>query len=123
MNLYKSIIIITIAFITIFCSIFEANANGLIIKTELNSTVQSTIEKVDGGPRTVIQFMTSVTIIQPVGTDLYLTVVKPNGEILLEHTSKELQTEISTKGWAAGEYTIETTDDQNVYQEFVIQIK
>lgn len=122
MNLSRFIVAPIIISITIFCTTLGASANDSTLRIEPQSTETAIALGVDGGPRTVIQFMTSVTVFQPEAVNLNVTVIDSNGAVRCNLTTDEVQTVISTEGWAAGDYTVQTVDDENVYQEFDITI-
>lgn len=120
MNLSKLFATIFIILISILPSFSIVNASVLPVETQEGQ--QQVDEKIEGGPRDVVQNMASVTILQPQTDMLYITVVKANGDFQCKATSDDLSIVISTEGWDAGDYVIETMDDSNVYQEFYITI-
>jgi hypothetical protein len=79
-------------------------------------------EKIQGGPRTVIQGMTTVTVGQSTPTNLYITIVDSEGTIVIEQVTQALQTTISTVGLKGGTYIVKTVDDDDDVQVFTITI-
>jgi hypothetical protein len=102
---------------------FSLNINATASIGTLQNTT-TVIEKVEGGPRTIIQNMTEVVIEQPTNTTLYITIVNSadNSIIEMEATS-EKEVMFSTEEWDVGTYKIETTDNQAEYQEFYITVE
>lgn len=125
MNLSKLVGTIAVTLVAILCSFSTVNANTSsdIVSNKVPTFSAQLNMKVEGGPRDVVQLMTDVTIFQPETTNLQLNVVNSKGEVLLQMNSNKLKTVISTKGWDAGEYVIETIDDEDIYQEFVITVE
>jgi hypothetical protein len=110
------------SFIAVLVTItFSLNANAATsINTQSNST--TAIEKVEGGPRTIIQNMTDIIVEQPTATNLYITIVNSGGAPVIEAVTQDKKTLISIAGLAAGTYTVETVDDYNNLEVFVIVI-
>ena len=78
----------------------------------------------DGGPRAVIiRAATSLEVRQSVPEHLDITIEDEHGNIVAVSSTEDLQTTISTNGWADGEYTVKTIDDNADYQEITIVIE
>jgi hypothetical protein len=111
-------------FIAVLLTIaFSLNVNATVNTTTLSIATPATVEKVEGGPRTIIQNMTDVVVIQPTGTNLYITIVNSEGTSVIEVETHNENTVISTEELEGGVYTIGTIDDNGDYQEFFITIK
>lgn len=103
------------------CTTFSLNASSTTtIEPVVNLLVVT--PKVDGGPRTVIQAMTDITVTQPTSTNLYITIKNSSGDAVIEAETQSEQTVISIEELESGSYTVETVDDYNDYQEFSITI-
>lgn len=96
---------------------YYLNSNS---KNENHSVDQIINLDTDGGPRDVVQTAIDITIHQPTASDLLITILDSNGEVLMVVITDDLQTVISTENWEAGSYTIETTDLEADYQSFSI---
>ena len=77
----------------------------------------------DGGPRTVIQAMTDISVNQETGTKLYTTILNSDGAAVIEAESEEVSTVISVEGLESGTYTVETVDEDGDYQAFSITVE
>jgi hypothetical protein len=106
---------------TLLTLTFSLNINAA---TSLNiqSTSPTAIQKVEGGPRTVIQAMTDITVQQPTATNLYITIVDTDDNTVLETETQKVSTLISVAGLEKGNYIVETIDDNGDYQEFAITV-
>jgi len=80
-------------------------------------------KRVDGGPRTVIQAMTDVTILQTTMTNLHITIEDSEGELVVDETTCTQDAVFCTENWAEGTYKIVTIDDNEEYQEFFITVE
>jgi hypothetical protein len=99
---------------------FSFNATAITATT----TTIAAVEKVEGGPRTIIQNMTDVVVVrQPTATNLYTTIVNSEGNSVLEMETQDEDTVISVEGLEGGIYTVETIDDNGDYQEFNIIVE
>lgn len=112
-------------FITCFFSVSIGIEAGDYLKSTANSynhTTASTIHLVAkiGGPRDVVQTAIDIRVHQPTATDLTITVIKSNGEVLTTVLTDDLETIISTQDWESGNYTIETVDLAGDYQVFTV---
>lgn len=63
-----------------------------------------------GGPRDVVQTAIDIRVHQPTASDLIITIIKSNGEVLMTVSTDNLETIISTQDWESGNYTVETVD-------------
>lgn len=108
-----------IALLTILT--FSFNATASTITTANNVSVVA--EKVEGGPRKVIQAFGEVVVFQPTVTTLFITIISSKGELVSKETTSAQEVIFSTEEWDAGTYKIETTDDQEGYQEFYITVE
>lgn len=82
------------------------------------------IEKPNGGPRNIIQGVTTVEVIQP--TSGYLSIViydMQREKIVSQSITYDLKTVISTVGWSKGNYLILTEDTVGDVQDFSIYIE
>jgi hypothetical protein len=100
---------------------FSFNATASTITTACDVSLET--KKVEGGPRTIIQNMTEVIIFQPTVTTLYITIISAKGELVSKMVASAQEIAFSTEEWDAGTYKIETTDDQQEYQEFYITVE
>ena len=87
------------------------------------SVTSTAVKKVEGGPRTVIQAMTDVTVYQPTSGNLYIKIVNSEGSPVIETETGEVSIVISLEGLDSGVYTLETIDDNEDYQEFTIIVE
>lgn len=125
MNLPKLAVTVATVLMTTLCSISTVDANSntnLIVDNSFNLPFDVAYKKIDGGPRDVVQNMADVVVLQPEADVLHVTIVKEGGDVLYTTSSNDLETTISTENWESGEYTIETVDDSNNYQEFLVTI-
>ena len=83
----------------------------------------ATAATLDGGPRTVIQAMTDISVNQETGTKLYTTILNSDGAAVIEAESEEVSTVISVEGLESGTYTVETVDEDGDYQAFSITVE
>ncbi|CAA6804938.1 MAG: Unknown protein [uncultured Aureispira sp.] len=95
----------------------------VLIALAFSSTTSAGTTNVEGGPRTVIQAMTTVIIEQPTSTNLHTKIVNASGNAVIELETEEASTVISVAGLAEGTYTVETIDDNGDYQEFNITVE
>lgn len=108
-------------FITIL--IFITFTLGVVAEaSKTTTTFLVEMAKVEGGPRTVIQAMTDIVVHQPTATNLYITIVDSNGNVVIKTATQEKKTVISAAGLSKGTYIVETVDDHGDYQEFPITI-
>jgi hypothetical protein len=115
---YLNLFIATLLTIT-----FSFNTNATAHTKALSVVTPAAVEKVEGGPRTIIQNMTDVTVFQPTDTNLYIRVVNSEGTSVIEVETHNENTVISTEELEGGAYTIETIDDNGDYQEFNIIVE
>ena len=100
---------------------FSFNATATIITTTTNVSIA--VHSLDGGPRTVIQAMTDISVNQESGTKLYTTILNSDGAAVIEAESEEVSTVISVEGLESGTYTVETVDEDGDYQAFSITVE
>ena len=100
---------------------FSLNSNATT-STNTLSVIPPAVEKVQGGPRTVIQAMTDVVVGQQTATYLQITIVDSEDNSVIERETEAVSTVISVKGLGQGTYTVETVDESGDYQEFSIVI-
>ena len=77
----------------------------------------------DGGPRTVIQAMTTVIVEQSTPTNLQTRIINDEGTAVLEVETEETSTLISVEDLPKGAYTVETVDENGDYQNFSITVE
>ena len=99
---------------------FSFNATAT---TSINLVTTEAVKKVEGGPRVVIQAMTTIMVEQPTATHLETTIVDSDGNSVIELDTEEISTVISLEGLNKGTYTVETIDDNGDYQEFSIVVE
>jgi len=128
MNFIKINGIATAMLIGLLCSFFSVNAASNI--SVLDNTVElirpikvALLSQVDGGPRDIITYRTSVVIIQEEPETMYIKIRDNNSNVVYQNTVTASETEVSTSGWATGNYTVETTCDDNDYQVFYFSIE
>ncbi|WMX13467.1 T9SS type A sorting domain-containing protein [Aureispira sp. CCB-E] len=110
-------------FIAVLTSItFSFNA-AATLPTIIDNDITVEAKKVEGGPRTVIQAMTEVVVLQPTANNLYITILNSDGQLMAKATTSAQEVTFSTEEWNAGTYKIETTDDSQEYQEFYINVE
>lgn len=113
---------IGIAMLAVMLCSFSTATTPTSPKLFVHPTVASSTSTIEGGPRDIIQFMTSVTIVQPQSETLDI-VIKLNGAVVHATTTTQLQTNISTSGWSPGDYIVETVSLDNDYQELYFTIE
>lgn len=104
-------------FVFIIFILITINANAFITKNIAPP----------GGPRNVIQERTStgvmqIGVIQRTAERLSITVVNEDGVVVKRLDTEDIVVTISTAGWEAGEYTVQTIDDNADYQENTITV-
>ena len=99
---------------------FSFNATATIITT---TNISTAVQSLDGGPRTVIQAMTDISVNQETGTKLYTTILNSEGTAVIESETEEVSTVISVEGLESGTYTVETVDEAGDYQAFSITVE
>jgi hypothetical protein len=102
------------------------NISKFLIATLLTLTFSLNINAAttaDGGPRTVIQAMTTVIVEQSTPTNLQTTIINDEGNAVIEVETEATSTLISVEDLPKGNYTVETVDDNGDYQAFSITVE
>ena len=100
---------------------FSFNATAATNLATNNVSVES--EQVEGGPRVVIQAMTTITVEQSTATYLEITIVDSEGNSVIVSETEEVSIVISLEELDKGAYTVETVDGNGDYQEFSIVVE
>jgi hypothetical protein len=129
MNFIKNNGIATAMLISLLCSFFSVNAISNITTIDNSEALTPPIItakfslKVDGGPRNIIRLKTSIIIIQGDPETMYIKIRDNNSNVVYQNTVTALEAEVSTSGWDTGNYTVETTCDDNDYQVFYFLVE
>ena len=101
-----------------FLNLFIATVLTFTFSLNINAATTA-----DGGPRTVIQAMTTVIVEQSTPTNLQTTIINDEGNAVIEVETEATSTLISVEDLPRGNYTVETVDDNGDYQDFSITIE
>ena len=101
-----------------FLNIFIATLLTLTFSLNINAATTA-----DGGPRTVIQAMTTVIVEQSTPTNLQTRILNEDGNAVIEVETEATRTLISVEDLPKGNYTVETVDDNGDYQAFSITVE